>query len=432
MKKSKIDFDSFSLDRKIKSLPNVPASRATKERILRNVLGSGHRRGNKPFKNILEICSPISIASAMVIMLLFLSTTYGIVPKSSHDGFFLMIEGNVEGANVYLGNENLGKIPLTDKIIKSGDLTISKEGYEDWNGTFRGDTLNRFLSTFSSDGKYQLYQGNNTIKIVVELNPINNDTIYFQTEEPGAIVLVNGRYAGLTPSGIKLGANYNNIEIIQNRKEKVSLDLIYDGEIRFKDEPHRVIEHSKRGYTLTIESEELYIPQRGIWKNEYEYLLLENNGVDYRGKLINRITGEVGIATEDDLKLINLMTEADYKEHIAQITDGRLIRVDNEIIYYQLDQNLYCLDTSTNVTDLIAAGLEGEIGFIEVDSQAIYLTLDGKLYTLKNGMLEKQAENFHSIIHFAVKDDEIIIFDLDMYISIWQVNLEKESIRKIY
>lgn len=432
MKKNKIDFDSSSLDRKIKSLPNVPASRATKERILKNVLGSGPRRGNRHFKNIFEICSPISMASAMIIMLLFFSTTYGIVPKSTYDGFFLMIEGNVEGANIYLGDENLGKIPLTDKINKSGELTITKEGFEDWTGTFKGGTLNRFLSTFSSNGKYQLYQGNNTIKIVVELNPINNDTIYFKTEEPGATILVNGRYAGLTPSGIKLGATHNNIEIIQNGKEKVSLDLIYDGEIRFKNEPEKVIEHKKSGYILNIESEELYIPKEGIWKNNDEYLLLENNGIDNRGKIINRNTGEVILATEEDLKLLNHVTKTDYGELIYHQANARPIRMYNHTLYYQINEDLYALNTISNERNLIATGFVGEIGLIEENSETIYLTLDGNLYTLNNGILEKKVENFHYITYFTVIDDDIIVFDLDMYISIWQINLEKESIRKIY
>ena len=289
MKKNNIDFES---------IPNVPVSQITKDRILNNVLKSKNRQRKNRFKNALEVFSPITVASAAIILLLLLTTTYSIGPNSYYDGFYLMIEG-VEGANIFLDEEQLGQIPLTDKIDKGGQLRITKYGYDDWVGYYDGKSLSSFLRTFHSPGKYQLYRGNNTVKIEVELKPMTNDTITFYTEAPGATVLVNGRYAGLTPTPITLSANYNLVEIIQPQKEKITLELLYDGNVRFREDVGIELEYTEKGYSLRLESKELYYPLRGSWLNEREYLVLEYNGSEYRGRKINIINGRVTVAGDE-------------------------------------------------------------------------------------------------------------------------------------
>lgn len=434
MKENNVDFDSFVLDKKIKSLPNVPVSQATKDRILTNVLQSKNKKNKNFFKNTLEILTPITLASAFIIMFLFLTTNYSIGPRSYYDGFYLRIAGNVEGAIVFLGDEQIGQIPMLEKVNRGGVLRISKEGYKDWVGNYSGDSLSSFIRTFNSSGQYQLYRGNNTVKIHVELEPINSNTITFYTELPGATILVNGRYAGLTPSPIRLSATHNIIEIIQPNKEKITLELLYDGRITFVRETDKTLEYTEKGYILRLQSQNLHYPINGKWLNEREYLVLDSDGTSFRGRLINLITNRVTIVSNEDI--IDLLNQTEYKKEIQNSslfnnnTDARLISIQEGLYFYQIDETLYSFNRKTEVITAIATNIMGEINHVEISQNGVHLTKDGKLYRYSNGVMIALAENLNSITHFSLLNNNILIFNLDKYVEIWY--LEKESIRKIY
>lgn len=464
MKDKKVDYETFKLDRELQSLPSMPVSQVTKDKILNNVLKS--KRSNRKIQNTFEFLKPVSFAVAMLLLVFIVTTRSNLVPQSAADGFYLSVDVNVKGAEIFLGSERLGETKATKKISKPGEITITKEGYTKWVGNFKGTDMEDAIKTFDALGKYQLYRGNNTIKVLVELDPIKKDTIYFATESPGAKVLLNGILVGSTPLSVTLSSVNNNIEIIQASKEKVSLEVTYDGEIKFNGD----MSLTEQGYVINIPSEDLYHPIDSILINESETLVLETNGELYRGKIVDVNSNRVSIAEtqflsnyitiKDDGFIFNnkFYPDDDYaqKAYITSIgtisVESGLLTLDNgkqkraidnrqnphvvgtdkNALFYQINTTLFQYDLEKQTTTTVANNLAGSVQKVQsLQNDEMILHMNEKLFRLKSGQLIELGF-FEDVEKFVLIDEELLVFTFDDYIKIWKLNLEKENIRKIY
>ncbi|SHJ83604.1 hypothetical protein SAMN02745227_00804 [Anaerobranca californiensis DSM 14826] len=369
MEKKYLNFNDFFEGGDL-SLPDIPVQPATKKRILNNVLSSTKK--NYRLYNYLQIIKPALFAASILLILLLPTVKYNLIPQNINDGFFLTIEANVEGAEVFYGNEKVDVVPTTQKIqTDKVDIRVVKEGFLEWVGTVKGKTVEEALNSFYSPGKYRLFKGHNSIKVLVELEEILKNTLYLESEKRGKVI-VNGQFLGETPLYIELQHNINNIEVIQPLREKVSFDVIYEEKTQGKLTVlgKQKLQLTEKGYTVYVESEGLFLPVKGIWLNENHYLLLESN--------------EKG---QQRIKDIDLST--------------------GDIIVKELTE------VEKDVLELLKDNLE--------------VALNLKDYPSFKSLLKDL-----DVLHLDGKNNHFIIFTLDNYVNIWIYSLEKQILQKIY
>ncbi|QNO15629.1 hypothetical protein HYG86_13015 [Alkalicella caledoniensis] len=467
------DYANFLLEKDLKKLPNIPISQTSKDKILSNVLKTRHHKP-RYLGNILEVLKPVTFAASLIIFLLFLNSNFGLMPQSAIDGFYINFESDVEAAEVFLNDELIGVTPFSEKVKGAGNITISKEGYIQWSGKFRGSTLDVAIDSFESPDKYSLYRGSNSIRIIAELTEVRKDTIYFETDVANATVKVNGQVQGVTPLSIKLTSIHNEIEITKENREKISFEIVYDGELRTVGE--EIIELTNKGYQINFKTEPLYYPTQSSWLGENELAVLEIRDGQYRGKLLNIDLGKVEIINQDEFNqrdYLNLTKEnLVFDQRIFQISDGemdqykreyftsvderlvndqgiyiinaknqtnyiennpdaKLITIIKGNVYYQIDNTLYKHDLNSNKKEIILSKVEGEVKSLAKTNTGFAVVINNKLFILDNGSL-KEHQYFKKVEHIAARENQLIVFNLEDYITIWTYDLEKESMLKIY
>lgn len=467
MKESNNNFHgNFSLDRGFKSLPDIPVSQLTKDKILRNVLKSKKSRSYFS-KNFFEMVKPLTFAAAMLIFLVVIQHNFSILPQSAIDGFYLTVEANVRGAEVYIENQRIGKTPVTQKVKNANEIKITMDGYIDWTAKLEGSSIDQVLENIQTSGKYRLFRSLNTLKLVAELDPIQRDTVFIQTETPGAVIRVNGQVVGTTPFSLKVTAMNNFIEVIQDNKEKVSFNLVYDGDLKYSGQ--QSFNFTNKGYQLDLPSQELYKPKDSMI-SEGNLMVLEYNSVNYRIKVINLVNGDYdfksineflvdegdhflfnnGLYSKDfvdnwkgflidDTKTfifdedgIRLLKGDGTIKTIESNMDARLVQVEDKYVYYQIQNKIYSANIENgHKTLLFNLDSEGTVSQMVYDEKNAYLLIDGNIYNY-DGEKTSKIINFGSITHFTLSGDSIFVFNYDRYINIWEFNLEKENMRKIY
>ncbi|SES99753.1 PEGA domain-containing protein [Anaerobranca gottschalkii] len=350
------------------SLPDIPVQLETKKRILHNILSSTQKKNNR-INNYLQLLKPALFAACILLILGFPIVNYNLIPQSINDGYYLTVEANVEGAEVYFGKEKIDVVPTTQKIQTDNvEIRVVKEGFLEWKGRIKGEVLEEALNSFFSTGKYRLFKGHNSIKLIVQLEEILKNTIYLQSQERAKVIL-NGKFLGETPLYIELQPKINKIEVIQPLKEKVTFDIVYEGKPQDKLTVlgRQELQLTESGYTIYIQSEELYFPIKGMWLEEKEYLLLESNGKEQRIKSIDLRTRDISVKelTEIEERIIEILKDdKDYLEVIIDLKDYPLLEdllVDLNILYLDERENHFIIFALDDYVNIWLYSLEEEI-----------------------------------------------------------------------
>ncbi|WP_353894078.1 PEGA domain-containing protein [Proteinivorax hydrogeniformans] len=489
MNKSKRNYN------KISELPDVEIPLGTKERMLNNILEENDRYECSFFQRIFTHLKPIAFAASMIFLLFFVNSTVGIIPQSGMDEFEVNIASNVEGAEVFLDGEKIGKTPLSytmDKEDKTRKLTVRKSGYLIWQGQFDSKGPQSFVQTFHSSDEFSLLASQNSVDIESGLKPANPNLVKLQSNTDKTSVILNNMWVGEAPITLELKDDYmNKVELIAPDREKITLTLTTGDELEMEHNDVAQLRYSDHGYSIQVNLEDLWIPKHSIWVNENIVInfLKKNNeykaqAIDLAAQTINDIPvsetldhviqrdnytaiDEASILFEQNNQ--SLLNISEFIEDRVNIHEGSFFRVqkDKEIIikdavsgkiYSALENNNYkvlnserdalylwskaeqkILLYSLNEDDVKTFSLKGfpeELdGLTKVQQykDMLILLIGDEMYFKENGEF-RNPEGFNNMKHFSLDKNgqRLIIFMKENYINIWEYHLEKQNFKKLY
>ena len=200
----------------------------------------------------------------------------------------ILDDGDAENAQVYIGNQLIGKLPFINKPLNTGKyiVTIRKEGY------------------MSSEVEYPVeIHANEDFQLRVSMELFKD--FYIKTDPPNAEIWVDGKIKGLSNHTISIPALYHTLTITKSGYATEKLNIFVDEKSPNKEVIYRklkikypltILNEGKKNYQLHIQGTDSlsnlildrensqYGQENLLPYGKYRLTLTDGNTVVYRGR----------------------------------------------------------------------------------------------------------------------------------------------------